>query len=120
MDAAQQQPPVFHRRWKKRHKTPQAAAAALLLAAAAGLLVRAPNDDTGHPTKTYFFPVCTLDRPVSTLDRPVCLLDINVLTGYLVCSLACPLCTLGGNSARFQCAYWTRLPLLAGSNMYTY
>ena len=58
MDAAQQQPAVFHRRWKKRHtsKTPQAAAAALLLAAAAGLLVRAPNDDTGHPTKTYFFP----------------------------------------------------------------
>ena len=68
MDAAQQQPPVFHRRWKKRHKTPQAAAAALLLAAAAGLLVRAPNDDTGHPTKNIFFPVCTLDRPMSTLD----------------------------------------------------
>ena len=40
----------------------------LLLAAAAGLQVRAPNDDTGHPTKTYFFPVCTLDKPVSTLD----------------------------------------------------
>jgi hypothetical protein len=39
-----------------------------LLAAAAGLLVRGPNDDTGHPTKIYFFLVCTLDRPMSTLD----------------------------------------------------
>jgi hypothetical protein len=40
----------------------------LLLPQAAGAQVRAPNDDTGHPTKTYFFPVCTLDTPVSTLD----------------------------------------------------
>jgi hypothetical protein len=50
---------VFHRRWKKRRKTPQAADAALLLTAAAGLLVQAPNDDTGHPTKIFFSSVHT-------------------------------------------------------------
>jgi hypothetical protein len=44
---------------EKRHKNPQAAAAALLLAAAAGLLVRTPNDDTGHPTKNIFSSVHT-------------------------------------------------------------
>jgi hypothetical protein len=74
MDAAQQQPPVFHRRWKKRHKTPQAAAAALSLAAAAGLLVRAPNDDTGHPTKTYFFPSVHTGQASEHTEYPVCTL----------------------------------------------
>ena len=58
-----------------------------------------------------FLPVCSLDRPVSTLDIQCAYWISSVLTGCPVSSLAYPVCTLGENPARFQCAYWTRLPV---------
>jgi hypothetical protein len=82
-----------------------------LLAAAAGSLVRAPNGDTGHPTKTYFSQCAHWTGQWAHWIFSVLTGLFSVHTGYPVCLLAYPVCTLGRKSARFQCANWARLPV---------
>ena len=63
-------------------------------------------------------PGCWCGHPITTLDirqkhifPSVHIGQTSEHTGYSVCSLAYPVCTLGRKSARFQCANWARLPV---------